>query len=1387
MSDLTRDVQLRLSVKNNTQQDFKTLTDQVNTLTAAVKAETEAAATGTVKQAELAESLKRLTDAGKGIQQLAQDIQAYQNSFRQIEDAGKRLDAAAAKLNEFEASGSRNVRTLGRLQNAYGAAFSNLDRLTQQQTALATGLNNAGINTDDLAGEMTRLLTVADKAGAGIRTLDTAISNYTKNVRLHNEAEKERARVTAEATKKEQEQAAALKAVAEATERLNAERQKAGLVGVQAGTEELTKKAEERRKFDEETEKRRVDFIEKSRRDRLSAIGAEADADLRAFNKQRDDERAHAAEMEKLRQQSLAGLRGINSRAAAEQTETIRRNNEEQNRLREQQIIAEREAERRASLGRLGRLREDFNNARQLRRQNADEQARERQQSGRGFLGLRSYEITNLGYQATDVFQGFLSGVSPGVIAAQQGPQIFQIFGLAALKWSPIIVAALGAITVAVGAFSRAYREVASNREFNAAMQANVNSLNYNKEQLTALRKEARDMGMSWKDAGDSIKTAMASNVPQERLKEFLQAAQDAADLGKDTVPDAMKKFTEAFASSSDGILKLNESYNFLNPVQQRYVRDLIESGRTEQARIYALEKLTETLRKAAKEGLDPVTQSTRSLSQAWDDMLVSIGKSAPYNTAHTALVALIDDISSLFKEIDQIIKSKDPWSEFWARFWAAPMDPIKQGLTNLFRPTPAPQPGQTTPSATAADAGRAQLAPEVRRTNENIVRDFFIQKGYSPDAIAAIMGNISVESGFNPAAVGPGGHLGLIQWDQPRRARFGESRDINVQLEALHREIMERDRSFMTAAGSGLALRFEKNLEQSGGQKNELRVSETARYAGTAVQGAPTATQTQEGDKQVRQSERRRAIETAATIELERQARYREAEADINQRNIDDESKKKLISEERAKIDQDLFIKQQALEQKRESEKITFARHYDEVVAAGNKAVEEAQKRQQLNWEQIEQIRSQAQQKEFDRLSRIDQQNKAYDAAVKTVNDLERSLRGAFGPDMEGRLAARGEQINDLIKQLKEAREAATLTDRGRITEQITRVEGLRPLALFEERGKVLQEQARDAVAARDALIAANKAAQEAGAISISEQQERDKKAFELTKTAIDDATAALDEWIETGKKMGYSTIALEKTRSEVQKLRIESEYVDPLWKGLVKTAEDSFGTRAVEAFDNVAESIGNAIAKTKEWKDVWVDMGKAAANFFAGVLKDIASYIIKAELAKALSSFIPSLSGFPGAAAGAAASSIGTAGAGAAASTGMSAGWASILSGVAAVAHEGGVVGSSALPMRNAPGDWFAGAPKYHTGGIVGLAANEQQAILQKGEEVLTADNPRNIVNLTRNETHHEQPRDINIRNILVADPDLVPAHMGSARGEKVIMSVLTKNVATVRQLVR
>lgn len=54
------------------------------------------------------------------------------------------------------------------------------------------------------------------------------------------------------------------------------------------------------------------------------------------------------------------------------------------------------------------------------------------------------------------------------------------------------------------------------------------------------------------------------------------------------------------------------------------------------------------------------------------------------------------------------------------------------------------------------------------------------------------------------------------------------------------------------------------------------------------------------------------------------------------------------------------------------------------------------------------------------------------------------------------------------------------------------------------------------------------------------------------------------------------------------------------------------------------------------------------------------------------------------------------------------------------ASVQHSGGMAGSG--PTRQVPAALFTGAPRYHRGGMVGLAPDEVPAILQRGERVLS-----------------------------------------------------------------
>jgi hypothetical protein len=112
--------------------------------------------------------------------------------------------------------------------------------------------------------------------------------------------------------------------------------------------------------------------------------------------------------------------------------------------------------------------------------------------------------------------------------------------------------------------------------------------------------------------------------------------------------------------------------------------------------------------------------------------------------------------------------------------------------------------------------------------------------------------------------------------------------------------------------------------------------------------------------------------------------------------------------------------------------------------------------------------------------------------------------------------------------------------------------------------------------------------------------------------------------------------------------------------------------------------------------------------------------------------------------------------------------------------VNHGGGMAGSGmkrVIPAAMAAA-LFAGAPRFHDGGMAGLKAGEVPAILQTGERVLS-----------RSETAAyngggDRPGP-GYRIINAFDPSFVPDQMDSADGERVILNLIGRNPGRVNQL--
>ena len=168
-----------------------------------------------------------------------------------------------------------------------------------------------------------------------------------------------------------------------------------------------------------------------------------------------------------------------------------------------------------------------------------------------------------------------------------------------------------------------------------------------------------------------------------------------------------------------------------------------------------------------------------------------------------------------------------------------------------------------------------------------------------------------------------------------------------------------------------------------------------------------------------------------------------------------------------------------------------------------------------------------------------------------------------------------------------------------------------------------------------------------------------------------------------------------------------------------------------------------------------------EAFADFAQGVLSEVAKIIAKLLIQLAIQSMLSAYTG------------------------GASAGAGSLMGMVSAgVHHDGDKIGKAGGRSRSVPWSFFQDAPRYHTGGIMGLKPNEVPIIAEKGEEMLTASDPRHRNNIGKsgNGQADKAPR-VTINNMI--DSMSIASVMEGPHGEAAIMNVIRGNSNEIKNL--
>lgn len=303
-------------------------------------------------------------------------------------------------------------------------------------------------------------------------------------------------------------------------------------------------------------------------------------------------------------------------------------------------------------------------------------------------------------------------------------------------------------------------------------------------------------------------------------------------------------------------------------------------------------------------------------------------------------------------------------------------------------------------------------------------------------------------------------------------------------------------------------------------------------------------------------------------------------------------------------------------------------------------------------------------------------------------------------------------------------------------------------------------ESRVNEAIARRDAEIDLINTKVQLGLLSEGEGRQKVLDIQKKYKEEIQSTITALQAQLEALKASDPNLARILHVDELLAKLEVTKVQAGELQSNIEligKNLGGQFASGAAEGIGTLIKGLAGGIEGVNGIGAAFQNAKDSFLSFVASFLSNIAQMILQAIILQAIMNAIRGTSG------------------------GYTAAVTQALTG-----HTGGVVGSDigGNPIRSVSAAMFAGAQRFHEGGLPGLKTNEVPAILKKREEVLTEDDPRNVLN--GGLAGKAAAPQVNIKQITVLDTqDLAGEIAKTSQFEKAVINYIGRNSTKIRQM--